>query len=272
MNLNKSYIIENLCARRNLFLTSRTPRNEIVSLLQTLYPQACDKELIRFGPKGDGGYLIPNDLKGIQACFSPGVSSISGFEKECAERNIEVFLADKSVESPAEEHELFHFLPKFIGVTSNENFTTLDQWVIDSVSDKDTDLLLQMDIEGCEYEVLLSATGTLMKRFRILVVEFHFLDQFWNKPFFDIARRAFDKILQTHTCVHIHPNNCCGSVEIRRLNLPRLMEFTFLRNDRATNTVDQKAFPNPLDYDNTDNESMVLPNCWYQSSDNDSGR
>ncbi|NWG76078.1 MAG: FkbM family methyltransferase [Rubrivivax sp.] len=260
--LLKSYIIKTL-AVANSFPTGMTDRSELRFLLKKLYPLSTNKELIRLGPKGDGGYLVPNDLVGVQACFSPGVSFVSGFEKDCAELGMKVFLADKSVDRPAAEHELFSFTKKFVGAISNADFMTMDNWVTSSLPEKNSDLLLQIDIEGYEYEVFLSTSEALMQRFRIIVAEFHHLDQLWSRPFFNLASRAFDKILQTHACVHIHPNNCCGSLQKDGLNIPRIMEFTFLRSDRIEHPSYQKYFPNLLDYDNTANPSLALPKCWY---------
>jgi hypothetical protein len=248
----------------NSFPTAVTHRGKLRSFLNKLYPLSGNKELIRLGPNGDGGYLVPNDLVAIQACFSPGVHVVSGFEKDCAELGMKVFLADRSVEGPAAEHALFHFTKKFVGAVSNDDFMTLDNWVASSLPETNSDLLLQIDIEGYEYEVFLSVSESLMRRFRIIVAEFHQLDQLWSRPFFNLAGRAFDKILQTHACVHIHPNNCCGSLQKDGLSIPRVMEFTFLRNDRIKNSSYQKNFPSPLDYDNTANPSLVLPRCWYR--------
>lgn len=259
----KSFLIKSLGAA-NAFPTRMTEQGQLHSLLARLRPIFPNKELIRLGPKGDGGYLIPDDLEMIHACFSPGVSLVSGFEKACAERGMKVFLADKSVDGPAEEHELFQFTKKFIGAISNEEFVTLDDWVSASLSEQDSDLLLQIDIEGYEYEVFLSASKDLMNRFRIIVAEFHGLDLLWSKPFFNLASRAFDRILQTHSCVHIHPNNCCGSIKKGRMEIPRVMEFTFLRNDRISRSSYQVIFPNSLDCDNTGNAALPLPSCWYQ--------
>lgn len=55
---------------------------------------SCDKGLIRLGPMSYEGYLIPDDLEGIEACFSPSVGFNSIFEKDCADRGMKVFLAD----------------------------------------------------------------------------------------------------------------------------------------------------------------------------------
>lgn len=249
----------------NTFPTALTSKEKIKSFMQKLKPKLpSGMNLVRIGPMGDGGYLVPDDLMNIEACFSPGVSSISGFEKECADRGIKVFMADKSVDGPAETHVLFHFTKKFIGATSTNEFITMDDWVKDSLPLSDADLLLQIDIEGYEYETFICMSDLLIKKFRIIVAEFHFLDKFWSDSFFFLASRAFDKILQTHTCVHIHPNNSLSPITINGLVIPPTMEFTFLRNDRFESTIACKEFPHPLDIDSTDSQHLPLPGCWYE--------
>lgn len=251
----------------NVFPTVLTGKDELLRFLEELHPVATNHELIRLGPNGDGGYLVPDDLDGIEACFSPGVNDVSGFESDCARRGIKAFLADASVEKPAEENELFHFTKKFVGAVSSDDFMTLDDWVASSLPGTGSDLLLQIDIEGAEYEVFLSASESLMRRFRIIVVEFHNLEQLWNKPYFDLAKRAFEKINKFHSCVHIHPNNCCGAVERDGIVIPSVMEFTFLRNDRIERSSPQTNFPHALDFDNTPNATLVLPKSWYTKID-----
>jgi len=175
---------------------------------------------------------------------------------------MKVFLADRSVDKPAEEHELFHFTKKFVGVTSSDEFMTIDEWVSGSIHDAHSDLLLQMDIEGYEYETILGMSDELSSRFRIIVAEFHMLDQLWNLPFYRVASRAFEKILQSHVCVHIHPNNCCGVSRVKGLSIPSVAEFTFVRKDRNLNRAYANCFPHPLDVDNTSNTHVGLPDWW----------
>jgi len=245
--------------------TPLTNKNTLQSFIHKLFPKSPDKELIRLGPKGDGGYLVPDDLAGIEACFSPGVSLISGFEKDCADLGMKVFMADKSVEQPAESHELFYFTKKHVGVTTSDDFMTVDDWVASSLPGSQTDLMLQIDIEGYEYETFMGISDSLLRRFRIIVAEFHNLHQFWNRPFFQLASRAFEKILQTHTCIHIHPNNCCGPLNREGLSIPRTAEFTFLRNDRICNPSYTNVCPHSLDFDSIDNSHLPLPKCWYRN-------
>jgi hypothetical protein len=255
----------NILSYENAFPTEETDKNKLQALMHKLFPVSSGKKLIRLGPKGDGGYLVPDDLVGIEACFSPGVDLISGFEKDCADLGMKTFLADRSVEQPTVSHDMFHFTKKYIGAITNDEFVTINDWVDLSLPESQSDLILQIDIEGYEYETFLNISGGLMRRFRIIVVEFHGLDQLWSRPFFQLASSVFEKILQFHTCVHIHPNNCWHVFNKNGLSIPPYAEFTFLRNDRIFNPSFANRFPHPLDSDNTSYPHFPLPECWYKS-------
>jgi hypothetical protein len=245
-------------------VVKRTPLDELQSLLRLLRPIDSGIELIRLGPEGDGGYLLPNDLEGIQHAFSPGVSTESGFEADLASRGLQVYLADYSVDQPAQLSAQFDFDKKFIGCLSDNIFLTMDEWKRAKIPGYDGDLLLQMDIEGAEFEALFSTSSELLSQFRIMVIEFHYLQELLNKPFFVLVSRLFEKLLRTHSVVHIHPNNCCGSIKSRGLEIPRIAEFTFLRNDRLKQRVARNDFPHALDRDNTAKRLLLLHECWYR--------
>jgi len=246
------------------FVTDKTNAEDVKNLIRSLRPVLPHGvPLIRLGAKADGGYLVPDDLGEIEACFSPGVAGVSSFELDCANRGMKVFMADKSVDSPTEKHELFHFLKKFVGSSVNEDYTTLDQWVKDSLTNSESDLLLQMDIEGFEWETILSVSDQLLNRFRIIVLECHYLEQLWNYHFFFICARVFQKILKGHCCVHIHPNNVVSSYSREGIEIPPGLEFTFYRRDRSRDFEAATIFPHPLDSDNTSNLPVVLSKEWY---------
>ncbi|WP_299288449.1 FkbM family methyltransferase [uncultured Mucilaginibacter sp.] len=247
-------------------IISRTPIERVKALIEKLFPVQTDKQLIRVGPKRDGGYVLPDDLDGIKACFSPGVDVMSEFEKACFNYGMKLYMADRTVDKPNFDLDPknYNFLKKHIGITNDADFITLDTWV-DTCEPGNSDLLLQMDIEGAEYPAIINASNALLNRFRIMVFELHHLDEFWNPRFFNMAELAIRKILETHTCVHIHPNNCCGTESKYGLEIPRFAEFTFLRNDQIQDRKFAKAFPHPLDFDNENKAPLVLPKCWYKS-------
>ena len=261
-----SGFIKEQVQKRGSIIIAHTPKESVVSLIDKLHPYSIDKELIRLGPNGDGGYLVPDDLVGIEACFSPGVDQISEFEADCLKRGMQIFLADKSVDKPKLNlaSDKYNFLKKHIGITNNEDFITMDEWVKSGRLDEKSDLLLQMDIEGGEYFSLINISDSLIKRFRIMVIEFHDFWHFWDPHFYGLAEAVFDKILQTHTCVHIHPNNCCEINDQYDVELPLVAEFTFIRNDRINSKNYQTNFPHKLDYDNTGYAHISLPKNWYK--------
>jgi hypothetical protein len=254
--------------KRGLMIDKLTKKKQLISFINSVKPYKVDKALIRIGPNSDGGYLIPDDLEGIEACFSAGVGQVSLFEKECANRGMKVFLADKSVQIPPDNHLNFDFIKKFIGPYSNDDFITMNDWVSSRLDNQNSDLLLQMDIEGAEYVSVLNMSDDLMDRFRIIIIEFHNLDKLWNHFYFNIISKTFEKLLRNHTCVHIHPNNCGNVERIDNVNVPELLEFTFFRNDRIESKYLQNSLPHSLDYDCLNPEKtgylpIDLPRDWY---------
>jgi len=211
-----------------------TEEKQLAALVDRLKPVHSGHKLLRIGPGKDGGYLIPDDLGGIKHCFSPGVDCESDFEYDLAERGMHVYMADASVAGPARKHPNFHFEPFYVGsYSSADKWINFDTWCRSQVElESAGDLLLQMDIEGGEYEVIHNMSERLLKAFRIMVIEFHHLDRLAAESNFGWMMRALEKLLQNHAVIHIHPNNFFPTLRIRGLSIPPLMEFTFLRKDR----------------------------------------
>jgi hypothetical protein len=221
--------------------------------------------LRRFGPEKDGGYLIPDDIAEITACFSPGIGNTSGFELDCYKNGMKVFLADKSILPQASYPFEFNYLPKFLGKETKDDFISMTDWLTESEIDITKDLLLQMDIEAFEYETLKEVSLSTLNRFRIIVIELHFLDLLIYKPWFEKIAPIIKLLTTNHTVVHLHPNNCCGIFKTGSLEIPRTLEVTFLRNDRFKEKSPAMEFPNPLDCNNTNGISLNLPVSWYKT-------
>jgi hypothetical protein len=224
--------------------------------MKGLAPMTSAFPLRRFGPSADGGYLIPNDLDGVVACLSPGVSTECGFDIEIADLGIPVFMADASVDEPPVRHPNFRFTPHFVGSYTNETQITLDG--LAESAPASGDLLLQMDIEGAEYVTMGAASEGLIKRFRIMVIEFHGLDQIFTDYGFDRIRSVFDRLQRYHQVVHIHPNNCKPPTIVRGVAVPPVMEFTFHRKDRCEFTKAYAVFPRMEEVDNVPSHPRVI--------------
>jgi hypothetical protein len=216
------------------------------------------------GGDSDGGYLIPDDLDGVDVCFSPGVSSVADFELDLTRRGIKCFLADYAVDAPPFQNSLFEFEKKFIGSVEDDMFMTLDNWVRRKALPHN-ELILQMDIEGAEYGVLYHADIETLKRFRIIVIEFHRFDMIFDESGFELMKLTFEKLMKEFEVVHIHPNNCSRSASYKKFAVPPIVEFTFFRRDRITQKVATTEFPHELDRKNVlQNDDVVLPTNWFQ--------
>ncbi|TQI71551.1 methyltransferase FkbM-like protein [Gramella sp. Hel_I_59] len=240
-------------------------RSDIETLVLSLKPWKTENELIRLGGEKDGGYLLPDDLKNIAACFSPGVGTRSSFEKDCAALGMKVFMADGSVEKPVITDDSFHFVKKFIGKNTRGEFLRMEDWIGLTEVNLNKDLILQMDIEGHEYDVILDTPQEILAKCRMIIIEFHMLTSMEYPYYFQRIKKIFDKLLKDHVCVHIHPNNCCGSKRIHGIEIPGVAEFTFYRKERFNRKTKVDKLPHPLDHDNLDNsESLVLNEVWYK--------
>lgn len=234
----------------------------IRAVIQALRAHAPGRPLIRVGGDGDGGYLVPDDLRGIEACISPGVSAEVGFDLEMAQRGIDVVMADASVAAPPIDHPRFTFHKKFLGVVNDETFMRLDNLVTSHPAMGD--LILQMDIEGAEYGVLLDTSEETLRRFRIIVLEVHDLGQMFGRYGLGTIEALVAKLKRSHAVVHIHANNCCGSVTRRGIEIPRVMEFTFQRRDRGVSAEPvPTTYPHPLDANNVPGHApLPLAEIW----------
>lgn len=245
-------------------VTSQTAPKDLLELIGKLRPQDCGIDLIRIGGPGDGGYLVPDDLNEIEYCFSPGINTISDFENQLADRGIRSFLADYSVDAPPILRPEFTFDKKFIGSTNTDEFWTLAFWKNKYLNHYAEDLILQMDIEGSEYEVIFNAPDDLLNQFRIIVIEFHSLQLLFEPKMFRILSACFEKLLKSFCVVHIHPNNCGDIVKRGNIEVPMTMEFTFLNKKRVRTQKPVLTFPNKLDRPNDPNgRDLTLPGCWY---------
>lgn len=219
------------------------------ALLELIKPQKCPYKLIRIGGNNDGAYLIPDDLKGIKVCFSPGVSNRKDFEDHLAKKfRIKSYLCDFSSDTNKFKTVLIKnmqfFDKKWLDVNNDINSMSLEEWVKKYVSDSSWDLMLQMDIEGAEYRNLLLSPESLLNRFRVLVIEFHDFTNLFNNKKGNEVRALIEKLSKTHTCIHAHPNNCCGEIVDTEtgMNIPEVIELTYLRKDRFLNQI---KFINP---------------------------
>lgn len=250
--------------------------SEILSVLEQMRPCPSPYPMVRVGGNRDGAYLLPDDLQGIAACFSPGVSNRKLFEDELATRySIPSHLCDYSSAAKHLSTSLIEdmqtFERKWLDIAGTDNSVRLEDWVNQYHEPNAGDLLLQMDIEGAEYRNLLDTPIETLARFRIVVVELHGLHKLRDAG---VLKQVFEPFLahlgRMFTCIHAHPNNCCGQWKVPHsdVHVPRVMELTLIRNDRLAGTRTGACFPvmipHPLDIVNVKRrDPLFLDEYWF---------
>jgi hypothetical protein len=226
-------------------------------IYQILKPIDNGHELVRIGAPKDGGYLLPNDLVGIDICFSPGVAKNWSFEKDLYDKfKIPSVMYDGAVDAPRDltEEHLFH--KKYIGMFSSHNFISVSDVIKIDLQRYSGDLLAQIDIEGGEYAIFSTISKDELCRFRVIIVEMHEIDRWIQKRYFnEIVSPILDKLFTTHDLVHSHPfintlKNSGGYFRFKGYKIPKVVELTFHRKDRAKYYGENRIIPNTLDADN----------------------
>lgn len=238
-------------------------KEKLLELLKALWPVKTKYELIRVGGDNDGGYLLPNDLSGIAICFSPGVDVTASFERDLLSKGIWSHLADASVGAPPDDLKVLSFDKKFIGGVNTDNYMTLETWMYRQRAFMG-EFILQMDIEGSEYQAILATPMDVLRRFRIIAIEVHNAQAWFNPIAWETVQDFFCKLLADFHVVHNHPNNNCPFIEVDGVLMPTVFELTLLRKDRAQPEGYCTEFPHPLDQPNVlDKPDRPLPVSMY---------
>lgn len=119
---------------------------------------------IRIGRKSDGGYIILNDFKDIQIAYSFGISREISFEKELADRNIDIYMYDHTISGLPFQNKKFHW--KKMGLssefTANSNMKTLKELLTENGHLTQQNMILKIDIESSEWNVFQELTPDII--------------------------------------------------------------------------------------------------------------
>ena len=224
--------------------------NNIYYLLSTR--EVFGYKKVRIGNKGDGGYILLNDLKNTKIGYSFGISREISFDKELADKNIDVFMYDHTIRKLPFENLKFHW--KKIGLTgirnNNNNMKTLPELIEDNGHSNETNMILKMDIELYEWDVFQNLPIKNLRQFKYIVGEFHFSNSNKEKQY-----NILKKLLTTHQIFHIHCNNCGVIIKFDGHYICKLLEISFIQKEGYEFIEDSSIYPiEGLDYKNCKNK------------------
>jgi len=246
----------------NMYIEKKTTKKNISKTLKKLLPYKINYDLIRLGEDNDGGYLVPDDMKGIVKNYSAGVGNLSKFEKDLKER----FLIDSNMLDYNDINKNIlpsgsRFFKKKLGIVTNKEELNINDWL----KNENGEVIFKMDIEGDEYLTLASLSEENLKKIRIFVIEIHDLRNLRNYSFFRIFEKIISKLHDKFYFCHLHINNVSKVKNIGGYNVPDMIEITLIRKDRVKNFTSEFAkLPNKLDQKTVLNRNEIyIDQKWY---------
>jgi hypothetical protein len=227
-------IIKKIFFTFKIFIGKTIKEQKLIEFIKKIKPISHNIEMIRLGEENDGGYFVPKNLDKIDFCMTAGVGDLIQFEYDLAEKGIKCFMADFSVAKPPLNHKNFHFLKKYIGNdpgnNPNDEYISFDEWKSSTSIDLDTQKgILKIDIEGFEYDLLNNLDRKIIKKFSIIIIEFHHLNSILNPLAYEYVNNIFNKILDSHSIIHFENNKVTKPVEyFKNQKFYDMVEITFL--------------------------------------------
>lgn len=205
----------------------------------------------RLGRNGDGGYIMIDNLDGIESAYSLGIFDEVSWDLEMAERKIPVIQYDFSVDGPPVQNKLFTFYKQRIASTRNPNLGIESiEGIVDGHKHRGKKLILKMDIEGSEWSVLDAIEEDTLKLFDQILLEVHDFCRIPEYEFRERVLRVFKKLNLSHTPVHVHANNCARVVKLVDFYFVDALELTYVKSENYSFTECTELFPGPLDSPN----------------------
>lgn len=225
--------------------TSTRKVRDVLRLLRPLTASRYRK--IRVGSKNDGGYIMLDEFSGVERALSLGVERNDDWDASLAERGIQVYQYDDSIDFAPTQHPLMRFekLRIVSGRDATEKGITLT-----TILSEERRYILKMDIENAEWECLAATPADLIGRCSQLIVEFHNLRCLSEISFRNTAFTVFSKIAASHWPIHIHANNCSPMFMVEGVPIPDVIEVTFVSKSLYEAEASTETFPTELDAPN----------------------
>ena len=128
------------------------------------------------GEKRDGCYVLLNDFKDIRIAYSFGISNMIHFDQGLADRGIDVYMYDHTINKLPYNNPKFHW--EKIGICGknkeNAQLKTLEHIMEKNGHTSEKNMILKIDIENNEWDSLKDIQENVLKQFKYIIIEYHF--------------------------------------------------------------------------------------------------
>jgi hypothetical protein len=210
-----------------------------------------ESDLVRLGPKKDGGYVINNSaISSSDILYTYGVGDNYEFEVEYFNlfKNKIVRMFDPTIGVLDTDNPSIHFYQDGL-YGRYEGNTSFDEH-ISKFQDENKKVFLKIDVEGSEYNFFKFVDINSFTNVTGMVVEFH---ELYYKDKLEEFKKILSKILEKFDITHIHGNNFTAPLLLNNeFTFPSTPEISFLRKDlNPCKEYSTREYPlKDLDYKN----------------------
>ena len=178
------------------------------------------KKRILIGEKRDGCYVLLDDFKDIKIAYSFGISRKIQFDKNLADRGIDVYMYDHTINSLPYNNSKFHW--KKIGISgknqTNKKLKNLEELIIENGHSLENNMILKIDVEHSEWNSLKDISNNILNKFKYIAIEFHFINKNEAKLYYEVLK----KIQKSHQAFYLR---CHGRTKIINFGNNRICNF-----------------------------------------------
>lgn len=205
-----------------------------------------DARKTRVGRPFDGGYVMIDLFDSVEAAYSLGINDDISWDFEIAQRGIEVFQYDHTIDALPEQNPRFHWEKIGIAASSEGNMRNIPDIIASHAHEELNNIILKCDIECAEWEILPYLPHDVIKKFSQIVIELHDIHRVGDPNDLKV-RQALTNLTNFHNVVHVHGNNYGGVSVVGGIALPNVIEVTLLRKDLGQFRPSTHTFPTVMD-------------------------
>ena len=188
----------------------------------------------------DGSYVMLDDFENIKIAYSLGIDGEIQFDKALADKGIDVYMYDHTIEKLPYENEKFHWKKIGIGGNNdrNNNIQTLTDMMKDNGHLNEKNMILKIDVEGPEWKALNDISEDVLKQFKYILIEYHFF-----KIYPELFYKVLKKIYKTHQAFYAH---CCADENVKTFGNNRIcvaIEVSYIIRSGYSFAKDKSIYP-----------------------------
>ena len=150
------------------------------------------KKRILIGEKRDGSYVLLDDFQDIKIAYSFGISVKIQFDIELANRGIDVYMYDHTIDRLPRQNPRFHW--KKIGIKGkneiNPQLKTLEKLMVENGHTKEENMIFKIDVEGAEWDSINDLQDNILTQFKYIVIEYHFTEISKLELYYNVLKKV----------------------------------------------------------------------------------